>query len=57
MPISRQAVAKHLHHLQRAALVTSVRTGREIRYHLTVTPLARAVDWLEDVCGQVRRAA
>ena len=56
MPITRQAVAKHLTHLQRAGLVVPERRGREARYHLTPDPLGHAVNWLEDVCGRARRA-
>jgi DNA-binding transcriptional ArsR family regulator len=50
LPISRQAVAKHLTHLHRAELVTPERRGRETRYRLTPSPLSEAIDWLEDVC-------
>ena len=56
MPITRQAVAKHLSHLHRAGLVTPERRGRETRYHLTPEPLGIAVDWLEELCGRARRA-
>ena len=34
MPISRQAVVKHLAHLDRARLVRARRTGREVRYRV-----------------------
>jgi DNA-binding transcriptional ArsR family regulator len=54
MPITRQAVAKHLTHLHRASLVVPERRGRETRYRVTPDPLAKAVDWLEDVCDQAR---
>jgi DNA-binding transcriptional ArsR family regulator len=36
LPITRQAVAKHLSTLADAGLVESQRLGRETRYHLTV---------------------
>ena len=55
MPITRQAVAKHLTHLHRAELVVPQRRGRETRYRLTPDPLGEAVDWLEAVCDEVRR--
>ncbi|MCW2989689.1 MAG: ArsR family transcriptional regulator [Solirubrobacterales bacterium] len=51
MPITRQAVAKHLTHLHRAQLVTPERRGRETRYRLTPAPLSEAIDWLEDLFG------
>lgn len=54
MPITRQAVAKHLTHLHRAELVTPERRGRETRYRLTTDPLGEAIDWLEELCAQVR---
>lgn len=56
MPITRQAIAKHLTHLHRAGLVVPERRGREARYRLTPDPLGHAVDWLEEVCGRARRA-
>ena len=42
LPISRQAVAKHLAVLARAGLVESAREGREIRYRLAPARLADA---------------
>jgi DNA-binding transcriptional ArsR family regulator len=36
LPITRQAVAKHLATLAGAGLVASERHGRETRYHLTL---------------------
>jgi DNA-binding transcriptional ArsR family regulator len=56
MPITRQAVAKHLAHLHRVRLVVPERRGRETRYRLTTEPLGDAIDWLEDVCGRAQRA-
>ena len=52
MPITRQAVAKHLASLHRAGLVNPERRGRESRYRLVTTPLNDVIDWLEDVCEQ-----
>ena len=52
LPISRQAVVKHLEALREAQLVTSVREGREVRYTVTPEPLADAVGWIADVGGQ-----
>jgi DNA-binding transcriptional ArsR family regulator len=52
LPISRQAVVKHLAALSDAGLVDRERTGREVRYHVTPAPLADAVSWMADVGGQ-----
>jgi predicted ArsR family transcriptional regulator len=54
MPITRQAVAKHLTHLHRVDLVVPQRQGRETHYRLTPGVLGDAIDWLEDVCGQAQ---
>jgi DNA-binding transcriptional ArsR family regulator len=52
LPVTRQAVAKHLATLAEAGLVTSDRQGRETRYHLTPEPLAEAVSWMASVGSQ-----
>ena len=49
VPVSRQAVLKHLATLERAQLVDGYRSGREFRFHLTPEPLADAVRWIADV--------
>lgn len=54
MPITRQAVAKHLTHLHRAELVVPQRRGRETRYRLTTDALNDAIGWMEDVCAKVQ---
>ena len=46
LPISRQAVAKHLKLLGEAGLVSSRRSGREARFELDPRPLADAAAWL-----------
>jgi DNA-binding transcriptional ArsR family regulator len=46
LPVSRQAVVKHLHALVDAGLAAPERRGREVRYRATPEPLAAAVDWL-----------
>lgn len=48
MPVSRQAVAKHLSALADAGLVASEREGREVRYRLTPGPMTDAMAWLAD---------
>ena len=52
LPVTRQAVAKHLAALGDAGLVDATRAGRETRYHLTPGPLSAAVAWIERVGGQ-----
>jgi DNA-binding transcriptional ArsR family regulator len=49
LPISRQAVAKHLAALGSAGLVRSRRSGRETLYELQPAPLADAADWIAEV--------
>ncbi|MDQ3410709.1 MAG: metalloregulator ArsR/SmtB family transcription factor [Chloroflexota bacterium] len=49
LPISRQAVRKHLSTLEEAGLVRSERVGRETRFELTPEPLADVVSWLARV--------
>jgi len=52
LPISRQAVVKHLTALADAGLLDRERSGREVRYRLTPAPLSDAVSWMADVGGQ-----
>ena len=49
LPMTRQAVTKHLAALDRAGLVSARREGRETRYTLTPAPLAEAMRWMDDV--------
>lgn len=49
LPVTRQAVAKHLGVLDRNGLVHAVPTGRERRYTVDEAQLARAVAQLADV--------
>lgn len=49
LPISRQAVAKHLATLGRAGLVSQSRRGRESLFELDPRPLADAATWLTSV--------
>jgi DNA-binding transcriptional ArsR family regulator len=51
LPMSRQAVAKHLATLERAGLVAPRREGRETRYRLTPEPLESAMAWMGEVGG------
>lgn len=49
LPVTRQAVAKHLAALSSAGLVDARRSGRELRYRLTPEPLADAMAWMAAV--------
>ncbi len=49
LPVTRQAVAKHLDVLDRAGLVRSVAQGRERHYRVDDAQLARAVAQLASV--------
>lgn len=49
LPVTRQAVAKHLTALSTAGLVTASRRGRETLYRLTPGPLTDAMAWMERV--------
>jgi DNA-binding transcriptional ArsR family regulator len=61
LPVSRQAVAKHLTVLDRAGLVHGLAAGRERRYQIDDAQLARAAEQLGSVGsawdGRLRRIA
>jgi DNA-binding transcriptional ArsR family regulator len=46
LPISRQAVAKHLTALYRAGLVLGRKEGRDVRFRLRAEPLTDAMQWM-----------
>ena len=46
VPVSRQAVVKHLAVLDRAGLVEARRSGREVRYAVRPHGLSAAASWL-----------
>jgi DNA-binding transcriptional ArsR family regulator len=52
LPVSRQAVTKHLSALADVGLVAPERSGREVRWSLHPEPLADAVDWMVQVGGK-----
>jgi DNA-binding transcriptional ArsR family regulator len=52
LPITRQAVVKHLSALADAGLLDRERAGREVRYRLTPEPLTDAVSWMANVGAQ-----
>jgi DNA-binding transcriptional ArsR family regulator len=49
LPVTRQAVSKHLAALGHAGLVQFSRAGRETRYRLTPEPLDEALAWMERI--------
>jgi DNA-binding transcriptional ArsR family regulator len=49
VPVSRQAVVKHLSTLERAGLVDAARDGRNVRYRLTPAGFTDAVAWMTEV--------
>ena len=52
LPVTRQAVVKHLSTLDAAGLVEGHRTGREVRYQVTPAPMEDAVEWISGVGAQ-----
>jgi DNA-binding transcriptional ArsR family regulator len=49
LPVTRQAVVKHLGVLAAAGLASSEREGREVRYRLRPEPLSDAMAWMAHV--------
>ncbi len=49
LPVSRQAVVKHLRILHDAGLVHGVRAGREVLYTARTEPLDASARWLADL--------
>jgi DNA-binding transcriptional ArsR family regulator len=52
IPVSRQAIAKHLSSLEEAGLVVSTVEGRSRRFRLTPGPMREAMGWMADVGAQ-----
>ncbi|MEA2419531.1 MAG: hypothetical protein QOE60_1737, partial [Thermoleophilaceae bacterium] len=52
LPITRQAVQKHLVTLSEAGLVAARRAGREVLYRPTPGPMSEAMAWMAEVGGQ-----
>ena len=64
LPVTRQAIAKHLGVLQAAGLVTTERAGREQQFSVTPGPLLEAGAWQtrtgsawDDRLGRLQRLA
>jgi DNA-binding transcriptional ArsR family regulator len=49
LPVSRQAVSKHLDVLAEAGLVRRERDGRDVRFSLDAAPLGDALAWIAAV--------
>jgi DNA-binding transcriptional ArsR family regulator len=49
VPVTRQAVTKHLGVLERARLVAKQREGRDVRYHVDTARLDAAAEWIASV--------
>jgi DNA-binding transcriptional ArsR family regulator len=52
LPVSRQAVQKHLGTLAGAGLVGTRRSGRAVLYRPTPAPMSDALVWMADVGGE-----
>ncbi len=52
LPVSRQAVVKHLAVLDRAGLVEGHKLGREMRYSVRPEPLGATAAWMTKVAHQ-----
>lgn len=52
IPLTRQAITKHLRLLQKAGLVSSARVGRESQFALTPEPLSAMKAYLDSVSRQ-----
>jgi DNA-binding transcriptional ArsR family regulator len=52
LPVTRQAVHKHLGTLAAAGLVATRREGREVLYRPTPAPMSEALAWMAEVGAQ-----
>ena len=52
LPVTRQAVVKHLGVLEDARLVAKERDGREVRYRLDAQRMAAAAEWIATVTAR-----
>lgn len=51
MPVSRQAVLKHLGVLRDARLVTSAKSGREVLFEVRTEQLVRTAAWMTSLAA------
>ena len=52
LPVTRQAIQKHLSTLSAAGLVAARRSGREVLFRPTPGPMSEAMAWMAEVGGQ-----
>ena len=52
LPVTRQAVNKHLATLAAAGLVDARRSRRDVLYHPTPAPMSEAMAWMAEVGAQ-----
>ena len=52
LPVTRQAIVKHLRILDRAGLVTWRKDGRDVRYEVDVHRLRDVARWLDRIASQ-----
>jgi len=55
LPVTRQAVVKHLSVLHQAGLVVARKTGREVRYSVAPGPLTATARWMTDLASEWAR--
>ncbi|HTJ69962.1 MAG TPA: metalloregulator ArsR/SmtB family transcription factor [Actinospica sp.] len=55
LPVTRQAVVKHLAVLHQAGLVVARKTGREVRYSVAPGPLTTTARWMTDLASEWAR--
>ncbi|MFD0416689.1 ArsR/SmtB family transcription factor [Streptomyces sp. NPDC127108] len=51
LPVSRQAIVKHLHVLQAAGLITPEREGRAVVYRVRAAPLEASACWMTELAA------
>lgn len=51
LPVSRQAIAKHLQLLEQAGLVSGGRSGREVLYQVQTDSLEASARWMADLAA------
>ena len=51
MPVTRQGILKHLGVLRDSGLVTGVRDGREVRFHVRPEPLVATASWMTELAA------
>jgi DNA-binding transcriptional ArsR family regulator len=52
LPVTRQAIVKHLVVLNRAGLISGQRAGQEVRYGLVPGALDEVSDWIAEIASR-----